>query len=75
MIIFNTPMNCKETDYHSERCQVDVTVTLNHWEFEYLKTAHLMTLPILLLNIHSRVQSEMKRLRYYPEYKLRENRR
>ena len=41
MIIFNTPMNCKETDYQSERCQVDVTVTLNHWEFEYLKNSTL----------------------------------
>ena len=41
MMIINTPMNRKETDYHSERCQVDVTVTLNHWEFEYLKNSTL----------------------------------
>ena len=41
MIIFNTPMNRKEADYQSERCQVDVTVTLNHWEFEYLKNSTL----------------------------------
>ena len=41
MMIINTPMNRKETDYQSERCQVDVTVTLNHWEFEYLKNSTL----------------------------------
>ena len=41
MIIFNTPMNRKETYYQPERCQVDVTVTLNHWEFEYLKNSTL----------------------------------
>ena len=41
MIIFNTPMNCKETDYQSERCQVDVAVTLNHWEFECLRNSTL----------------------------------
>ena len=40
-MIINTPMNCKETYYQPERCQVDVTVTLNHWEFEYLKNSTL----------------------------------
>ena len=41
MMIINTPMNRKATDYQPERCQVDVTVTLNHWEFEYLKNSTL----------------------------------
>ncbi len=41
MMIINTPMNRKETYYQPERCQVDVTVTLNHWEFEYLKNSTL----------------------------------
>lgn len=40
-MIINTPMNRKETYYQPERCQVDVTVTLNHWEFEYLKNSTL----------------------------------
>ena len=40
-MIINTPMNRKETYYQPERCQVDVTVTLNHWEFEYLKNCTL----------------------------------
>ena len=41
MMIINAPMNRKETYYQPERCQVDVTVTLNHWEFEYLKNSTL----------------------------------
>ena len=40
-MIINTPMNRKATDYQPERCQVDVTVTLNHWEFECLKNSTL----------------------------------
>jgi len=41
MMIVNTPMNRKETYYQPERCQVDVTVTLDHWKFEYLKNSTL----------------------------------
>ena len=40
-MIINTPMNRKATDYQPERCQVDVTVTLDHWKFEYLKNSTL----------------------------------
>lgn len=40
-MIINTPMNRKATDYQPERCQVDVAVTLNHWEFECLRNSTL----------------------------------
>ena len=41
MMIINTPMNRKATDHQPERCQVDVAVTLNHWEFECLRNSTL----------------------------------
>lgn len=40
-MIINTPMNRKATDHQPERCQVDVAVTLNHWEFECLRNSTL----------------------------------
>lgn len=40
-MILNTPMNRKATDHQPERCQVDVAVTLNHWEFECLRNSTL----------------------------------
>lgn len=40
-MIINTPMNRKATDHQPERCQVDVVVTLNHWEFECLRNSTL----------------------------------
>lgn len=40
-MIINTPMNRKATDHQPERCQVDVAITLNHWEFECLRNSTL----------------------------------
>lgn len=40
-MIINTSMNRKATDHQPERCQVDVAVTLNHWEFECLRNSTL----------------------------------
>ena len=40
-MIINTPMNRKATDHQPKRCQVEVAVTLNHWEFECIRNSTL----------------------------------
>ena len=40
-MIVNIPLEYKATQIQPERCQIDVVVTLDHWEFEQLRNSTL----------------------------------